>query len=285
MQVVEFPEGIAIHGSFPDADVLSAVSKFLKDSKLPLTVADPPYGNIVAEKWDQVGETDVAYAAQMVAWSKVIEEMTLPGGAMYVWGGVGTPRRRKKSGGKGEMPPFRPFFRYLLSVELETAWRCSAPITWKKKRAYGIQWGYLFTREEVAYFVLGEVDKPHCFNVPLLEKKRGYEGYDKDHPAKSEFLRRANVWTDVADEGLSMQRTDVWEDVTEILRGKEHETQKPQRVMEIPIEVHTSSGETVFDPFAGHGTTAHAARKLGRRFVVVEKDPIEFDKMVAGLRK
>ncbi len=40
----------------------------------------------------------------------------------------------------------------------------------------------------------------------------------------------------------------------------------------------------VLDPFAGSGTTAHAARALGRRFVVVEKNPEEFEKMVASLR-
>jgi DNA modification methylase len=89
------------------------------------------------------------------------------------------------------------------------------------------------------------------------------------YPAKSEFLRRTNVW----------------DDVSEILRGKTHVSQKPQRLMEIPIEVHTDVGEWVLDPFAGSGTTAFAARKLGRRFVVVEQDPENFDRMVADLRE
>jgi len=88
------------------------------------------------------------------------------------------------------------------------------------------------------------------------------------YPAKSEFLRRTNVWADV----------------TEIMRGKTHVNQKPDRLMEIPIEVHTEPGEWVLDPFAGSGTTAIAARKLGRRFVIVEQDPDNFDRIVSRLR-
>ena len=50
--------------------------------------------------------------------------------------------------------------------------------------------------------------------------KRGYAGCNEKYPAKSEFLRRTNVW----------------DDVTEILRGKVHVNQKPERLMEVPIE-------------------------------------------------
>ena len=256
---VMFPDGVAIRGEFPDPNVLSLIT--MVAGPLPLVIADPPYGNIVDDEWDRVPETDAEFCRWMVEWTKVIEKLSLPGSALYVWGGVGKPRTDGK-------PPFRPFLRYLVEVELRTGFNLSTPITWKKKRAYGIQWGYLFTREELAYLVLGDHKKPRRFVVPLLEQKRGYAGYDPEHPAKSEFLRRTNVW----------------DDVTEILRGKTHETQKPQRLMEIPIEVHTDPGEWVLDPFAGSGTTAHAARKLGRRFVVVEKDQQEYDKMIASLR-
>ena len=62
-----------------------------------------------------------------------------------------------------------------------------------------------------------------------------------------------------------------------------HPTQKPQRVVEIPIQVHTNPGEFVIDPFAGSGATAVAARKLGRKFVVVEKDEEIFDEMIRRL--
>jgi len=72
-------------------------------------------------------------------------------------------------------------------------------------------------------------------------------------------------------------------DINEIFKGKLHPTQKPSRVVEIPIEVHTDPGDWVIDPFAGSGATAFAARKLGRKFIVVEKDEEIFNKMVSRL--
>jgi DNA modification methylase len=259
MKTVSFSDGVAIQGTFPDPEVLAVI--VTTAGQLPLVIAEPPYGNIVDKAWDRITENDRTFCQWMIDWTRKIEEISLPGSALYVWGGVGLPRN-------GNTPPFRPFLRYLVEAELQTGYELSTPITWKKKRAYGIQWGYLFTREELAYFVLGKHKHPRKFTVPLLEAKRGYAGYDKNYPAKSEFFRRTNVW----------------DDVTEIMRGKTHINQKPRRLMEIPIEVHTEPGEWVLDPFAGSGTTAHAARALGRRFVVVEKDPEEFEKMVASLR-
>jgi len=259
-KIVDFEDGVAICGTFPQPDVLAIIDKHT-EGKIPLTIADPPYGNIVDKAWDRTNLSDQQFCQWMIDWTKVIETRSLEGSALYVWGGVGLAR-------DGLKPPFRPFLRYLVEVELQTRYQLSTPITWKKKRAYGIQWGYLFVREELAYLVLGDHKKPRKFTVPLLDVKRGYAGYSEKYPAKSEFLRRTNVW----------------DDVTEILKGKTHINQKPQRLMEIPIEVHTEPGEWVLDPFAGSGTTAFAARKLDRRFIIVEQDPVEFEKIVTRLR-
>jgi site-specific DNA-methyltransferase (adenine-specific) len=158
--------------------------------------------------------------------------------------------------------------RYLCDVEIKDQFELANLITWKKRRAYGVQWNYLFTREELAYFVKGPMKKPRKFHVPLLDEKRGYAGYNAKYPAKSEFYRRSNVWTDI----------------TELMRGKVHPTEKVQRLHEVMIEVHTDPGEWIIDPFAGSGVTGFAARKLGRRFALVESDPTIFDDMVKRLR-
>ena len=262
MRVVEFKDGLAIQGTFPDQEILDLIK--LTAGPCKLWVLDPPFGNIVNTTWDQTKLDDKQFCQWMIDWTKCIEQLSIPGSALYVFGGVGLPRDNDK--GK---PPFRPFLRYLVEAELQTGYQLSTPIVWGKRRAYGINWGYLFTREELAYFVLGNHKKPLKFTIPLLEKERGYEGYLKKYPAKSKFLRRSNVWTDI----------------NELFRGKLHINQKPQRLLEIPIEIHTDPGDFVIDCFAGSGSTAMAARKLGRKFIVVEQDPMEFDKMVARLNK
>lgn len=50
-------------------------------------------------------------------------------------------------------------------------------------------------------------------------------------------------------------------------------TPKPETLMRRIIELATGPGDLVVDLFAGSGTTAVAARDLGRRWVVVERNP------------
>jgi len=70
--------------------------------------------------------------------------------------------------------------------------------------------------------------------------------------------------------------TDVWFDVHRIKHKRDrdaHPCQLPEKLMERIILLTTNPGDLIFDPFCGAGTTALAAQKLGRRFVVVDLDP------------
>lgn len=51
-----------------------------------------------------------------------------------------------------------------------------------------------------------------------------------------------------------------------------HPTQKPLTALVPLIESYSDPGEIVLDPFAGSGSTGLAARDLGRRFILIEKD-------------
>ncbi len=52
-----------------------------------------------------------------------------------------------------------------------------------------------------------------------------------------------------------------------------HPTQKPERLLERVISISTNPGDVVLDPMAGTGTTGVLAKRLGRRFVLIERDP------------
>jgi len=52
-----------------------------------------------------------------------------------------------------------------------------------------------------------------------------------------------------------------------------HPTQKPVRGLVRLITAYSPRGGVVLDPFAGSGSTGVAARKLGRRFILIETDP------------
>jgi modification methylase len=53
---------------------------------------------------------------------------------------------------------------------------------------------------------------------------------------------------------------------------KAHPTQKPEALLHRVILAATKPGDVVLDPFFGTGTTGAVARRLGRRFIGIERD-------------
>jgi modification methylase len=59
-----------------------------------------------------------------------------------------------------------------------------------------------------------------------------------------------------------------------MLEGKKaHPTQKPEALVARVLLATTREGDLVLDPFAGTGTTGAVAKKLGRRFIGIEREP------------
>jgi len=48
--------------------------------------------------------------------------------------------------------------------------------------------------------------------------------------------------------------------------------QKLEKLLERIILVSTNKDDLVFDPIAGTGTTGYVARRLGRHFIMIEKE-------------
>jgi modification methylase len=53
---------------------------------------------------------------------------------------------------------------------------------------------------------------------------------------------------------------------------KAHPTQKPEALLQRVLMASTAPGAVVLDPFFGTGTTGAVARRLGRRFIGIERD-------------
>lgn len=54
--------------------------------------------------------------------------------------------------------------------------------------------------------------------------------------------------------------------------AKAHSTQKPEALLYRVILSSTNPGDVILDPFFGSGTTGAVAKKLGRRFIGIERD-------------
>jgi adenine-specific DNA-methyltransferase len=56
--------------------------------------------------------------------------------------------------------------------------------------------------------------------------------------------------------------------------NERHPTEKPVMTMKLLVEAFSQPGEIVLDPFVGSGTTAVAAKHLGRRYIGMDIEPV-----------
>jgi hypothetical protein len=76
------------------------------------------------------------------------------------------------------------------------------------------------------------------------------------------------------DEGLGVSVQSLWDDVTGLgassLEGTHYPTQKPEALLDRIIKASSNEGDLVADFFAGSGTTAAVAEKLGRKWIATD---------------
>jgi site-specific DNA-methyltransferase (adenine-specific) len=121
--------------------------------------------------------------------------------------------------------------------------------------------------------------KPLCNYATLPKSGRGTASSPDAVPSPDapRYCLRAACIRDRKTRGddEKVELTDVWFDVHRIKHKRDrdaHPCQLPDKLMERIIKLTTHRGGWVFDPFGGAGTTAIAAAKLGRRFVITEMD-------------
>lgn len=114
----------------------------------------------------------------------------------------------------------------------------------------------------------------------------------KGHPRKvstAEHKRDSKKTAVYGDHGLttydSTERfpTSVLAFPTDTQKSALHPTQKPVGLMEYLVKTYTNEGETVLDNAMGSGTTGVACKRLGRKFLGIEKDPEHFDTALGRL--
>lgn len=87
--------------------------------------------------------------------------------------------------------------------------------------------------------------------------------------------RRRSIATDEESRGAPIG--DVWTDINAITRGREYtgfETQKPEALLARVIEMRSLPGDLVIDGTLGSGTSAVVARRMGRRFVGIDRSEV-----------
>jgi modification methylase len=86
-----------------------------------------------------------------------------------------------------------------------------------------------------------------------------------------ESLKQANDDTQMRSDWLFALCTGA-ERLVDGAGEKVHPTQKPEALLHRILNATTRPGDVVLDPFFGTGTTGAVAKKLGRRFIGIERD-------------
>jgi site-specific DNA-methyltransferase (adenine-specific) len=108
-------------------------------------------------------------------------------------------------------------------------------------------------------------------NYFSLPKRQGWIFWDKQVPVKVSFSDGELAWTsfNVALKKIIVPYSGF--NGKEPL-GKLHPTQKPEKLFKQVLLNYSTPGMTIFDPFAGSGTTAIACLETGRNYILVEKE-------------
>ena len=220
--------------------------KKIESNSFDLIILDPPY-IVTKAKWDQNDIIEQEFI-------KEIHRVLKDTGSLYVFCGIG-----EKS--QSLIRWFPLFSEQLIFKDM---------ITWKKQRGIGMRRGWLYTREEIMWFV--KDNKKFVWNKEnqYSNERRAFDIKKKGGAMvnRSKYKRLTNVWTDIFEVGYgsSPQKYNM-------VRSKlAHFTPKPVELIKRIILAHTKDGDTILDPFLGTGSTAIAALDIRRSFTGIELD-------------
>jgi len=141
-------------------------------------------------------------------------------------------------------------------------------ITWQREKGRGAAKNWKNCMEDVWFcsasgdyvFNLDKVKQLRKVKAPYRENGVSKD-WEKTENGNVRFTCPSNFWDDMTVPFWSMPENTA------------HPAQKPEKLMAKLILASSNEGDLVFDPFAGSGTTAVTAKKLGRRFTAIEKSP------------
>ena len=223
-------------------DCLELLKK-IPDNSVDMTFADPPFN--LKKKYN--GYKDSLEFKEYIEWcDEWIGEMvriTKPTGSIFVH----------------NIPKWLSYFVKLLNEHANfkhwIAWY--APTSPMGKSLQPAHYGVLFYVKDSKKTKIYEIRMPH-------ERERKSDYLRKDYGGKKAGLHPFGPLI-----------SDVWTDIHRIKHNKyrdEHPCQLPVPLLERLILMTTDEGDIVLDPFVGTGTTAVAAKKLGRKYIGFDLD-------------
>jgi adenine-specific DNA-methyltransferase len=103
--------------------------------------------------------------------------------------------------------------------------------------------------------------------IHWIHGKNGYTAWFRKYEPAERFRPPETIWPH---REVGSTRTSSYE-IKNLLDGRAFATPKPERLMQRIVHIASNPGDVVLDCFAGSGTTAAVAHKMGRRWIAVER--------------
>ncbi|WP_292032893.1 MULTISPECIES: site-specific DNA-methyltransferase [unclassified Brevundimonas] len=224
------------------------VLKGLPDKSVDMVFADPPYNlqlggdllrpdnskvDAVDDEWDKF-DSFAAYDAFTRAWLTECRRVLKDEGSLWVIGS------------------YHNIFRLGSAMQDLGFWVLN-DIIWRKSNPMPNFKGTRFTNahETLIWAAKSREQKRYTFNYDALK------AFNEDTQMRSD-------WTLALCTGAERLKDENGD--------KAHPTQKPEALLHRVILSASRVGDVILDPFFGTGTTGAAAKRLGRRFIGIERD-------------
>ncbi|MBM3536020.1 MAG: site-specific DNA-methyltransferase [Alphaproteobacteria bacterium] len=225
----------------------AALMDRLPEKSVDMVFADPPYnmqlgGNLtrpdqsvvdgVDDAWDRFDDFG-AYDRFTRSWLASARRVLKDDGTLWVIGS------------------YHNIFRVGSALQDLGYWMLN-DIVWRKSNPMPNFRGRRFTNahETLIWCLKDKKQKRYTFNYDAMK-------------SLNEGLQMRSDWTlPICNGGERLQKDGK----------KAHPTQKPESLLHRVILAATKPGDTVLDPFFGTGTTGAVAKRLGRRYIGIERD-------------
>lgn len=229
-------------------DVFSAID-FLPDNFVDLLFIDPPYNMNKTFGVAKFKESSIEkYAEWLDSLISKLERTLKETASIYVCGDWKSSTS--------------------IHLVLNKYFKVHNRITWEREKGRGAKSNWKSNSEDIWFCTKSNNYYFDSESVKLKRKViapyRNSEGLPKDWEETSKGSFRltfpSNLWNDLSIPFWSMPE------------NTDHPTQKPEKLLAKLILASSKSGDIVFDPFLGSGTTSVVAKKLGREYLGIELD-------------
>ncbi len=230
-------------------DFFSAIKK-VKDESIDLLIVDPPYNLDKDFHGKSFKKLDLkGYEEYTLSWIDAVYSKLKNTASIYVccdW-----------------------FSSITIGKVLSEKFILRNRITWQREKGRGAKKNWKNSLEDVFFATKGE---EYTFNLEAVKQRKKVlapykeDGKPKDWQKTKDGNYRntcpSNFWDDLAIPYWSMAENTA------------HPTQKPEKLIAKFVLASSNKGDVVLDTFMGSGTTCVVAKKLNRKYIGIEQNPL-----------